>query len=221
MSRQRMVKPEFFESESLGACSIRARLAFIGLWVTGDDYGNQKAQASRLKLKIFPYDSMTDDEFIGLLVELEEVGCIKGYIVDGERYITVPNFDTYQTVRKPTKSNIPEPPKSVLKQRRTTVIRDWKNGVPIDEYDTSTSLVTHQYDTSNAKERKNEGRKRTLKSSLSNEYAPTDADAVRTASLVAIRCPQCGSQMERTGLRRSGTDRHIWRCTQCHEEVAE
>ena len=218
-----MVKPEFFESESLGACSIMARLAFIGLWVTGDDYGRQKAQASRLKLKIFPYDTMTDDEFIGLLVELEDVGCIKGYIVDGERYICVPNFDTYQTVRKPSKSNIPEPSETVLKQRRTTVIRDWKNGVKIEEYDTSTSLVRHQYATSNPKERSKEGRERSLKTSLSQrkENAPIDADAVRTASLVAYKCPQCGVDMERTGLRRPGTESHIWRCPQCGEEITE
>ena len=40
MSRQRMVKPEFFDSESLAKCSMAARLAFIGLWVEADDFGH-------------------------------------------------------------------------------------------------------------------------------------------------------------------------------------
>lgn len=221
MARQRMVKPEFFDSESLGACTIAARLAFIGLWVTGDDYGNQKAQASRLKLKIFPYDTMTDDEFIGLLVELEETGCIKGYVIDGVRYITVPNFDTYQTVRKPTKSGIPKPPENVVNQRRTTVLKEWKAGVKLDEYDTSTPLVRHQYDTSNAK-RKKEGKKEVvvLQQQLPKEIASIDADADKAASLSAIRCPKCGSAMTKTGQRRPGTDNFIWRCSECFEEIS-
>ena len=212
-----MVKPEFFDSESLGACSIQARLAFIGLWVTGDDYGNQKAQASRLKLKIFPYDSMSDDEFIGYLCELEEVGCIKGYVVDGERYITVPNFSTYQTVRKPSKSSIPVPPKSTENQRRTRVLHEWRNGaVPVSSYDGSDTQVQHQYDTSNPKERKKEGSKGFLTKPFANESGSDVAAAAKAAPPSPPKCPMCGTEVERTGM----PDPDAWWCPNCKDNFA-
>ena len=197
-----MVKPEFFDSESLGDCSIAARLAFIGLWVTGDDYGNQRAQVRRLKLKIFPYDDMSDDDFLGLLCELEACGCVKGYIVDDELYVNVPNFETYQTVRKPSKSNIPEPPKSTGKQRRTTVIHQWRTGdVPVTHYDGSTTPVTHYDDTSDAKERSKEGSNRVLTDSIANEKDASDGAAVAEATPPAAdgskvpSCPLCSQRL--------------------------
>ena len=49
MPRQRMVKPDFFDSGSLAECSRSARLAFIGLWVMGDDNGNVKFSVRKLK----------------------------------------------------------------------------------------------------------------------------------------------------------------------------
>lgn len=219
MARQRMVKPEFFDSESLGACSITARLAFIGLWVTGDDYGNQKAQASRLKLKIFPYDNMTEGEFIDLLCELEQAGCVKGYVVDDERYINIPNFSTYQTVRKPSKSSIPEPPKSTVKAKRTKVLQEWRNGEsPVTKHDGSTTQVQHQYDTSNPNERKNEGREGVLTNSFSNEIGASDGAAVAEATPPsAFQCPTCGMEMERTNSHRG--DKVLHRCKLCAEEV--
>lgn len=125
MSRQRMVKPEFFDSESLAKCSMAARLAFIGLWVEADDFGHLKAQFGRLKARIFPFEKMSETKFISLLGELEEVGCIRGYEVEGERYIDIPHFSDYQYVKKPSKSMIPE-----------------------YELGTSTPLVPHQYPTS-------------------------------------------------------------------------
>lgn len=212
-----MVKPEFFDSESLGACSIQARLAFIGLWVTGDDYGNQKAQLSRLKMKIFPYDTMTESEFLGYLCELEDVGCIKGYVIDGERYITVPNFSTYQTVRKPSKSSIPEPPKETQKARKTKVFREWKTGAKPVENNTSTSLVRHQCATSDPKERKKEGSNRVLTHSIANEYEQAGAVAGKPAPAPA-RCLLCGDELTRTGMKNPA---EFWFCSTCKDFYPE
>lgn len=212
-----MVKPEFFDSESLGACSIEARLAFIGLWVNGDDYGNVKAQASRLKLKIFPYDNMSDAEFVGYLAELEEVGCIKGYVVDEERYITCPNFVTYQTVRKPSKSSIPTPPKELEKQRRTTVIRLWKTSLESVENNTSTSLVRHQYATSDVKERKKERRNRDITNiSIPKEVGAASGADVENSTPLAAQCPECSNQLTATGMR----EPEAWYCDTCNQFIA-
>lgn len=119
MARQRMVKPDFFDSESLAMCSFAARIAFIGLWCFSDDKGHTKAAIRKLRKQIFPNEDMADAEFEGLLSELEEVGCIKAYEVEGDHFISVPNFLTYQTVKNPSKTNIPEPTKSMAKVKIT------------------------------------------------------------------------------------------------------
>ena len=204
MPRQRMVKPEFFDSESLGACSIAARLCFIGLWVIGDDYGNQKLQPSRMRMKLFPYDEMDDAAFLAILDELEQAGCIKCYERDGERFLNIPNFAVYQTVRKPSASNIPEPQESVKKAKRTRKLMEWR---------TSASLVRHQCATSADKERKKEGRNEVFTDFIPNESASDGAEAAEAAPPSAPICPTCASP-----LRFSVGDGGIrWRCRMCGE----
>lgn len=213
-----MIKPEFFDSESLAYCSIEARLAFIGLWVTSDDYGNQKAQFSRLKHRIFPYDNMSVAAFADLLCELEDVGCIKGYEIDGDRYITVPNFNAYQTVRKPSKTNVPEPPESVLRTRTTSVIREWftSGAMVSQEYRTSDG-VRHQCVTSDT-ERKKEGKKEVvvLQQQLPKECGSDVAAAAKAAPPSPPKCPMCGTEVERTGM----PDPDAWWCPNCKDNFA-
>ncbi len=117
-----MIRPDFFDSETLGECSIQARMLFIGLWVMGDDYGNIALKLRKLQRQIFPYDDYTSEQFVGFLSELESVGCIKCYEVDGDLHATVPNFNVYQTVNRPTKSNIPKPPESLSKKKRRNLL---------------------------------------------------------------------------------------------------
>ena len=200
--RQRMVKPEFFDSESLGACSIAARLCFIGLWVIGDDYGNQKLQPSRMRMKVFPYDEMDDAAFMSLLDELEQAGCIKCYERDGERFLNIPNFAVYQTVRKPSASNIPEPQEAVKKAKRTRKLMEWR---------TSTSLVRNQYATSADKERKKEGSKETLTGFFTNESASDEAAAADAAPPSAPICPLCSSPLKMLASK----DGIRWSCQIC------
>lgn len=147
MPRQRMIKVEFFDSETLAQCSHTARLLFIGLWVMGDDYGNIKAQLRKINLQVFPYDDLDDAQIAQALCELEKAGCIKGYEVDGEHYINIPNFDVYQNVRKPSKSTIPEPPKDTQKVASTALVQTWysTSDAPVQHYGgTSDVLVQHQ-----------------------------------------------------------------------------
>lgn len=111
-----MVRPDFFMSESLAECSHSARLAFIGLWVMGDDNGNQKLSIRKLNRQIFPDDGLSAEEFAGLLGELERQGCIRVYEAEGQEYLNVTNFGVYQYVRNPAKSSNPEPPKGLPKR---------------------------------------------------------------------------------------------------------
>lgn len=138
MPRQRMVKPDFFDSGSLAECTHTARLLFIGLWVMGDDKGNNKLSIRKLKRQIFPFDDLSDEDFVDAMAQLERVGCIKVYEVDGDEYITVPNFNVYQTVKNPSKTNIPEPPESLGKKKRTCRF-----------YGSANPALTHDYPPTN------------------------------------------------------------------------
>lgn len=112
MARQRMIKPEFFSSESLADCSFAARLCFIGLWTCADDKGHLKFTPKSLRKELFGLDDVTMEEFIGYLAELEVAKCIRLYTVGDGIFIDIPNFGTYQTISHPSKTNIPEPSSS-------------------------------------------------------------------------------------------------------------
>ena len=196
MARQRIVKPELFDSESLGSCSIAARFAFIGLLIQADDYGRMKWQPNRLKTRILPYDKMTPAKFAALVDELEKVGCVEFYEVDGERYLNVPNFLVYQTIQRPSKSNIPEPPKAKSKNAHGT----------LNEH----SMSTH------TKEIKKEGRKGNSKefSLPKEECATVGAEASKAAPPV---CPKCGNEMSITGTKVG--KKRLFMCWDCDEET--
>ena len=53
------------------------------------------------------------------LAELEDVGCIKAYEAQGDVCISVPNFLTYQTIKNPSKTTVPEPPEGLKDGPRT------------------------------------------------------------------------------------------------------
>lgn len=228
MSRQRMVKPEFYDSENLGMCSVRARFLFIALWVHGNDYGNLKARLGWIRLKTFPYDSISEADILEMLCELERVGCVRGYVVDGEAYINIPNFATYQTVRKPGKSNVPDPPGEM--PRKTHVFTDWHRcgtvgapvpdgcatdgGKPADnpvEKQGGTAPVQHQYDTNDA--RKKEGKKEVV---VLQQQLPKEAGSPQGA-VENPTCPMCGTEVTQTGMK----DPDFWWCDNCQESLAE
>jgi hypothetical protein len=232
-----MIKPEFFDSTSLGVCSIEARLLFVALWVFGNDYGNMKVDLSRIRKNAFFYDRMSDADVLGLLCELEAADCIRGYAVDGKPYVNVPNFNVYQTVRKPNKSNVPDLEGEY--PEHTDFFMTWKqcglndaleqyqcvtSTVPTEK-NASTAPVPHQYDTSNAKRKKE--RKKEVTSSSKEELvterkvarvAAADESAPRATKMV---CPDCGEPMRRTNTRVSGTERHYWRCETCMVDLPE
>ena len=72
MARQRMIKPEFFSSESLADCSFAARLCFIGLWTCADDNGHIKFAPMSLRKELFGLDDVSMEEFIDMCSEFGE-----------------------------------------------------------------------------------------------------------------------------------------------------
>ncbi|MEG0376594.1 MAG: hypothetical protein RR672_13250, partial [Raoultibacter sp.] len=217
MARQRMIKPEFFDSESLSDCSHGARLAFVGLWVMGDDSGNAKLSFRKLRKQIFPNDEMADTEFAKMLAELESVGCIKVYSVDDQMYLTTANFETYQTVRKPSKTNIPKPPASVEKARKTSVLSQLLTSAsPVTEDDRTSDALQHQYDTSTTpvtlkKEVRKEGTSFPYEKEVlllsSSDALNSDSNSESSNNPVSPQCPDCRSRAVFDVAEKT------WRCT--------
>ena len=114
MARIRTIKPEFFQSQSVGRLSLGARLLFIGLWTQADDEGRARGAPSLLSGVLFPYDKMSDDGVSVCLAELENERMIVRYQVDGCDYIQVSGWHDHQRINRPSPSKIPPPREASL-----------------------------------------------------------------------------------------------------------
>ncbi len=93
MARARNIKPSFFKNEELAELSFEARLLFIGTWTLSDREGRLEDRPKRIKMEIFPADSIDVDR---LLTKLHEAEFIHRYEINGERYIQVLAFLKHQ-----------------------------------------------------------------------------------------------------------------------------
>lgn len=103
MARIRSIKPGFFRNEELCSLSSWHRLCFAGLWLQADKAGRMEDRPKRLKADIFPYDDL---DFEGLLQDLAERGFIIRYLVDGKRYICIPE-DSWSKHQRPRNDEHP------------------------------------------------------------------------------------------------------------------
>jgi hypothetical protein len=104
MGRIRTIKPEFPQSESVGAISRDARLLFIQLWTIGDDEGEG---SRRLASILYPYDDDAPALIEGWLDELERNEMVRRYVVDGSTYLEIVNWLEHQKIDRPSKSRLP------------------------------------------------------------------------------------------------------------------
>lgn len=119
MARARNVKPSFFTSEQVAACSPLARLIFIGLWTICDRAGKLRDRPRKIKAELLPYEAEPDADV--WLAELAKAGLVLRYEVDGERYLKVLEFVKHQNPHpKEPPSEIPEPRPAVVEPRKVT-----------------------------------------------------------------------------------------------------
>ena len=93
MARARNIKPGFYTNEDLVECSFAARLLFPGLWMLADREGRLEDRPKKIKMAIFPADSIDVDS---LLIELESRGFVKRYTADNKKVISIPQFLEHQ-----------------------------------------------------------------------------------------------------------------------------
>lgn len=100
------MKPEFWTDEKVVELSAWGRLLAIGLLNFADDYGRMVKSEKRIKMQIFPADSVSVQ---ALLTELEQAGFIYFYTVKSVEYLQIRNFTKHQRVNRPSHSPIPAP----------------------------------------------------------------------------------------------------------------
>lgn len=111
MARKRMIDPDFWSDEAVGALSLCGRLLFMGLISQADDEGRLRGNPALIRSQLFPYDEDVTASVVSQeLVAIERVGLIVRYAVDGQQFIWVRNFSKHQTINKPTASKLPPPP---------------------------------------------------------------------------------------------------------------
>lgn len=109
MARIRSVKPEFWTDEKVVELSFPARLLFIGLWNFADDDGRMVYSPKRIKMQVFPADSIDVSELVG---EIQRNGMVQVYVVEGVEYLQINNFAKHQKIDKRSASKLPIPPNS-------------------------------------------------------------------------------------------------------------
>ncbi len=108
MARSRNIKPGFFSNEHLAELDFATRLLFIGIWTEADREGRLEDRPRRLKMALFPADSVDIDR---MLDDLDHLGFIKRYAVGEVKAIQVINWSKHQNPHvKEAKSTIPEMP---------------------------------------------------------------------------------------------------------------
>lgn len=94
MARARNLKPALFKNEILGVADPLLTLLFQSLWCLADKEGRLEDRPLRIKAETFPYRENIDIN--GYLTELQRLGFIQRYSVNGIGLIQVVNFTKHQ-----------------------------------------------------------------------------------------------------------------------------
>ena len=110
MPKIRSLKPDVWEHEGFGNCSIEAQAMFIGLITQADDEGRLRGAPSLLRGQLWPYKSLTDTQAEKWLGELASASLVHPYTVAGARYIALVDWSKHQRISHRRDSELPPPP---------------------------------------------------------------------------------------------------------------
>jgi hypothetical protein len=99
MARIRTIKPEFWTDPKIVTLPYEARLLFIGMLNFSDDHGYQPDEPLRIKMQVFPGDTLD----VGALLELIVGAGLVSRVVSGDgcNWLHIVNFSKHQTVNRP------------------------------------------------------------------------------------------------------------------------
>lgn len=112
MARIRSIKPDAFRSDTLSQVPRGVRWTFAGLWTYLDDDGYGRDNVRLIKAALYPLDEdITVDTIADDLNQLEAIGSICRYEVDGKAYLHVPKSPDrgwdHQKINRPTPTKFP------------------------------------------------------------------------------------------------------------------
>lgn len=99
--RIRTIRPEFYQSESVGSMTWKARLVFINLWSYVEDNGVNLDNPRLFRGQCMPYDDSVLDDIEDAFAELEQCGSIICYERDGKCLLFIPGFEKWQNIQRP------------------------------------------------------------------------------------------------------------------------
>jgi hypothetical protein len=103
MARARNIKPSIFKNEVLGVADPLLTLLFENLWCLADREGRLEDRPLRIKAETFPYrDGINAD---AMLNELQGMGFIQRYKINGQALIQIVNFKKHQTPHNTEKAS--------------------------------------------------------------------------------------------------------------------
>lgn len=111
MARIRTIKPDFWESESVGRLSMQARLLFIACLNFADDEGLLRWNEAYLSSQAFVYDELSTDQISELMCELVRENIIFPYKAgsNNQRLAWIICFRNHQVINRPQPSKLPPP----------------------------------------------------------------------------------------------------------------
>lgn len=102
--RNRMIKPEFWQSKTLRKCSLEARLLFIGLWNFCDDYGVCLDSNRKILGEVFPFDeNISEKRLEKWKNELITNKLVIPVEYDSTKYLIIRSWFEHQIVPNPSK----------------------------------------------------------------------------------------------------------------------
>jgi hypothetical protein len=110
MARIRYLKPDFFLDEDLAEHPLEVRMLFAGLWCIADKAGRLEDRPKRIKAMVFPYDDGIDIEAcLDALTQPKTSSgrsFIRRYVVNGQGYIDIPQWEKHQKPHRTEKESI-------------------------------------------------------------------------------------------------------------------
>lgn len=113
MARIRSIHPDLHRDKTLAQASATAERTFVRLWCHLDDDGRGEDDPDLLKADLYPrHREMGPGEIEADLAELDKLGLVIRYVIEGERYLAckASTWAKYQRPQKKMDSVLPPPP---------------------------------------------------------------------------------------------------------------
>jgi hypothetical protein len=129
MARKRMIDPSIWTDDGMAELTPRQQLLFIGLISNADDQGRLKGNATALRLMLPGiYGEVSSEDIEHDLNEvLRNMGKLERYCVDGRPYLVFRNYSTWQKIKSPSPSVLPDPDQDCYGSGTEVLPNDFRN----------------------------------------------------------------------------------------------